>query len=93
MAKYFVLSVILYGGDNKTCCTEHDDSFFNYYCLHRIFCQHVSFRLLVGKDGMILKLSDKRFKNWRRFEFVTMFSFLSMGKYSPIVDREPIRVP
>ena len=80
MAKSFVLSVILYGGDNKTCCTEHDHSSSHYLCLHRIFCQHESFRLFVGKDGMILELSDKRFEIWGRFEFVTVFSCLSIGK-------------
>ena len=61
-------------------CTRHCDSSFNYYCLHRIFCQHVSFRLFVGKDGMILKLSGKRFETWEPFESVTVFSCLSLGK-------------
>ena len=61
-------------------CTRQDDSSSHYYYLHRIFCQHVSSRFFVGKDGMILKLSDKRFEIWRRFEFVTVLSCLLLGK-------------
>ena len=69
-----------------TSCARNDDSF----SLNILSAPKLSSICIVGKDGKILTLSDKRFEIFRRFEFVTVFHCLSMGK-SPTVDWETIR--